>query len=97
MKKRTKYRYRFKTEQEMIDSFGEDWRDNAFPHIGWNTDMNFLLGNSEILKYMDLDGKPEKYIFTINTYNGIWTIRMTMLKKYQVEPDYSSKKFDKNL
>jgi hypothetical protein len=80
MKERTKYRYRFKTEQEMIDEFGEDWEDTAFPLIGWNTNMNFLFGNSEILKDIDLSEKSPKYIFQIKTYNGNWTIIMTMLK-----------------
>lgn len=41
---KNKYPYRFKTEEEMIKSFGNNWSSSAFLGVGWNSLMNGLLG-----------------------------------------------------
>jgi len=48
-------KHRFKTEQEFIEEFGEDWKCR----VNWNnkTGMDYLLGTQIIIpSYVDIDG-----------------------------------------
>lgn len=88
-----KYSYRFKTEQEFIQEFGQQWKNIIM--FGWNVKMNKFFG--AILPY---EPTPEQLLkksnkdpltFLDEYYN--WTISWDMVKLNS--PDYKPK--NKNL
>ena len=101
------YPYRFKTEKEMIDSFGIYWR-NVFADIGWTSDMNYLLGTDfpkEDLVVIN-DYKPvlslyRDYIYGHSIFIACdfnWVIIPKMLTKNKPkEPSYKPRKITREL
>jgi hypothetical protein len=91
------YPYRFKTEQEMINDYGENWME-VFGETGWNSDMNNLLGIDYpfMVDELNLDStSPMNDDF--EDINGIdWSICPKMLTKNKpTKPNYKPKKFNK--
>lgn len=99
------YPYRFKTEQEFVKEFGDDWIRHAFPGVGWNDDMNGLFG---------MDFPFNKYELNLNSINGYncedrraiddfyfnernWFICWDMLTPNKIKPNYTPKKLIRNL
>lgn len=91
-----KYPYRFKTEDEFIKEYGEQWRDNI--DYGWDSGMDYLFGKEyEYTKqqieeqtniYYDL---PEAIFDGHSDYR--WTISWDMLTKNKPKvPNYHSRK-----
>ena len=84
---------RFKTEQEFIDEFGEDWRYKRFGENGlpWPLPMDYLFGNPhngtfeesgwaispDMLTDKALPEKPDAYIFSINEYYNRYYVFIT--------------------
>jgi len=90
-----KYKYRFKTETEFIDEFGENWKWNG--NTGWSTsgDMDYLFGKEiEPIYYEELLDKNGK--LNVNgdrrlfSYQG-WSIYTKMIK-IPIEPEYNTPK-----
>ena len=94
------YPYRFKTKEEMIKDYGEDWKydnDNNFGSYGWNEDgnMDFLLGTVFPFKEEQLNFKSEGPIRY--KYKG-WSIHWNMLTNNEPKiPSYKPKKIDRTL
>ena len=94
-------RYRFKTEQEFITEFGENWRDYRNCDVYFAHEMDhFFNKNIEDIDYYyefgydyekinisNFDLKNDELRFTLH---GGWTISMDMLK--QVGINYNEKK-----
>lgn len=92
------YPYRFKTEEEMIMYFGYNWREDAFPFVGWNSDMNKYLGKDFLLisEYQEVYDTDK---FSLEEdYDRSWTITMRMLIKNKSRiPNYSPRKIIKEI
>jgi hypothetical protein len=103
------YPYRFKTEQEMIDTLGENWRIDAFDGIGWSDPEEDEYGNliySEMDKYF---GKPFPYteeqliprdesVEPIKGTYQSWSIHWDMLTPNKSKiPSYKPRKIDRTL
>ena len=78
------YKYRFKTEIEIIKEYGYDWL-NIY---NWNPLMNSLLGVVCKLKIDDLSTFSGRY----SNENGNWFIDKHMLTKIDIRPNYKPKK-----
>jgi len=95
----TKYKYRFKTESELIKEFGKDrWEILC----GMNNEgyMNYLLGSKiDIPKRMiDRKGDVIKSLIVNNECpyydgQGTWSISTKLITKYNASPTYKPKKF----
>ena len=93
-----KYKYRFKTEQEFVNEFGEEWRhsvDAVFP-----TSMDYLLGKEFEIKYykrfINEYGEIKSIAGWLNvpkiTGIGQWNVSQDMLIKFKIGVDYNEKK-----
>ncbi len=89
------YKYRFKTEEEFIKEYGENWRD----YTDWNShgEMDYLFG-----KKLDQDFPENSYDMVIedhedDTWYNTWYINRKMLVRYPVIPDYKPKKFSREI
>jgi len=90
-----KYKYRFKTEEELLDEFGDNWHEE----VDWNDEgyMDYLLGTDIDEKYIEEDdyGIREFYIPNTNTRVSYskWIITGNLIKKEKVlPPQYKPKK-----
>ncbi len=90
------YPYRFKTEQEFIEEYGEDWRLGNIRGLGafyWNPSMNYLLG------------KDYPFVINLNVLDeddiipncDEWCISPDMLTKKVIVPNYRPKVFIKEI
>jgi len=82
--------YRFKTEKEFIEEFGENWNNN----INWaNQSMNYLFGIP--FEYdCETDIKNNHYIGHFVFGHTSWSIDTIMLTKNTLPvPNYNPKKF----
>lgn len=95
------YPYRFKTREEMVNYYGEEWEEK-FDNIGWNTDMDIFLGedypywiDENDIKNWDDDEFPlPTHHDTIN--NMTWHIHPEMLiKNKPKKPSYKPRKLIK--
>ena len=76
------YYYRFKTEKEFREKYGEYWYEDR---IDWDYDrMNYLFGTK--LEYDFPDSKNYILIPKINLPNNHWTIDREMLVKEKIVP-----------
>ena len=98
------YPYRFKTKAEMIKDYGCFWKDSAFPGIGWNDEMDHLLGKDyPFFEYqLDLSTKTNIQARLRLTKSrecpiDTWTIVWDMLVVNVIEPNYKSKKIVRTL
>lgn len=90
-----KYPYRFKTEQEFIDTFGSDWRRVVV--YTWNDegDMDYLLGkdlkvNGDFLsEILNQSGRNHNML---HRYDHRWLISKDMIIKNLFLPNYKPKK-----
>lgn len=104
------YYYRFKTEEELEEEFGEDWEfliDNKYM---WNSEyMDYLLGtklditDEDILKakttrygtkYIIIPNNPDLSGLNIQEQDE-WYIAVDLLKKVKLKPTYSPKKIER--
>jgi len=101
-----KYKYRFKTEQEFINDYGEDWRKEVpkqFPIF-----MDYLLGTELDLKKTTVGSDLSYYLndrkefvksFNIIAehyalrYCNFLKISPEMIKCISISPDYKPRKF----
>ena len=96
----TKYwPYRVKTEEEMINDYGIDWRDNInyhFDYVGWSESMDYLLGKS-IEQEFDINDLIHGNTISIYDDNERrhWGITYDMLTKNIIIPNYKPKKFNR--
>jgi hypothetical protein len=102
------YPYRFKTEEEMIKEYGEDWRDadNTSLDPNWtdtsmsDDGMDNLLGTEYPYNENELDKgsyRPRRERF-IDKNGNDWAIGWWMLTKNKLlKPNYKPKKFKREL
>ena len=89
-------RYRFKTEQEFINEFGQDWREVGSKFV---KPMDFLLGKEleqeTIYSVIQYNRYNEKIEFSNENdhfnYYG-WSISKHMIKEIKTIPTYNEKK-----
>ncbi len=100
------YPYRFKTEEEFIEEFGEDWKDALIDSGGpnWTTagEMDHLFGKDFPFKENELNLTDSTYPIDgrwndpESIYN--WLISWDMLTKNKpIQPSYKPKKIDRTL
>jgi hypothetical protein len=58
------YKYRFKTEKEFIDEYGENWKNIVM----WSDNMYYLLGQDFEVNVNDLDDRKIFAIFYRDQY-----------------------------
>jgi len=89
-----KYPYRFKTEEEMIETVGENWRYSI--SMGWNETMDYFLGKELPFNVEEL--RPGNVVATYNYMS--YTISWDMLTKNKLnkpnKPNYKPKKFNRS-
>jgi hypothetical protein len=93
------YPYRFKTEEEMINYFGYDWRQNAFPMVGWNSEMDKYLGkNFPLISEYRVMNEIDKFIYEDPYDNRTWSIipKMLMRNKPKI-PSYEPRKISRTI
>jgi hypothetical protein len=84
------HKYRFKTEEEFIKEYGNEWR---FHHtIIFNYDMDYLLGTDFIWGFID----GYECVHIPGPMGG-WNIHKSFLLKKLEEPNYKPKKFIKEI
>jgi hypothetical protein len=85
----TKIKYRFKTEIEFEEEFGEDWKKL----LGWNINggMNYLFG-IVISEYIITDR-----IYSFIRYDGWWINTDMVVVVPTLIPDYRPKKFTREI
>jgi hypothetical protein len=92
------YPYRVKTEKELSEEFGNDWRRTACHNIGWNGGMDLLLGKDYPEKNFKIEdyGEDDWLIMKVNP-NGIsWTIIPKLLIKNSPKPpSYKPRKIER--
>ena len=98
------YPYRFKTEKEMKDEYGNNWRNTAFDGCGWGNGcglyMDYFLGKDypyteDKLEHCSIDSYP-----TVFDDNGKeWWVHVDMLiKNDKIKvPSYEPRKIDRTL
>jgi hypothetical protein len=87
-------KYRFKTEQEMINCFGSRWRNNM--QVYFALEMDYLLGQdfTENINEDFLKGWETINIININGDDNIldyWSIHFDHLIEYKEKPNYKQK------
>jgi len=92
----TNYNFRFKTEKEMIDEFGQSWR--TLVSFTSSELMDYLLGTEVVVPESSINGdgdmkKGEAGKFEEPT--GYWIINSKMLKKLTLKPNYMLSKEDR--
>jgi hypothetical protein len=82
------YKYRFRTEEEFIKQFGQDWR----PKLGFFNDMDYLLG---MVLRLDVDEKDFNYFgyWLRDKYQGRLISHSMVIEIKSIEPNYKPKKF----
>ncbi len=90
------FKYRFKTEEEFIKEYGENWRWK----VGFTTSgsMDFLCGTiyEKSISEETFMNFANGDFWIIDSYCG-WNISTNMLKKRILEPNYKSKKFSREI
>jgi len=90
------YPYRFKTEEEMVEEFGEYWHTGTEFDSGWNDDMDEFLGKDYPFQENEVKHdhhQPRLQRFHDSRGNG-WSIDWKMLTKNKPKlPTYQPKKF----
>ena len=89
-------KYRFKTEEEFIKEFGDNWRCSI--DIFWITEMDYLIG-TEYPHDIDIN-KYTKEIPSINRRNNMydrWAISKKFITEKQKIPDYSPRKLNRSI
>jgi hypothetical protein len=82
-----KYKYRFKTLEEFMSDYGDNWRSlSMFNSYG---EMDYLLGMDVNVPRRKIDDNGD-VIYTFGL-NG-WAIVPNMLKKIIVRPEYKPKR-----
>lgn len=98
MNKNNKYKYRFKTEKELINEFGKRWYDLC----NWNDEghMDYLFGTSVKIPNNALDDMGDiKNVFTVQNecpgynINRTWIISKKLIIKSVNVSNYKPKKF----
>ena len=97
--------YRFKTREEMVKDYGENWEDriaDANPDesvgVNWSELMNYLLGQPCEMENIDTRGNYQYYYPTNIIDRGHWLITNEMITKNEPKvPTYAPKKFDRTL
>ena len=97
-----KYKYRFKTKEEFIQEFGNDFRNK----ICWNNmgRMDYLFGTickvnieklnnvNSYFEYNKMENRINKHIEIEDSNGRNWCIFREMLIELVVEPDYKPRK-----
>jgi len=85
----TLYKYRFKTEDELIKTIGDRWRFTCHMNLGGG--MDYLLGCdvSVPLDCINYNGDVVSRFFADDT----WLIIPDLIIKYKSYPSYEPKKF----
>jgi len=87
------YPYRFKTEKEFKNEFGENWRYHNHESCSFTERMDELLGKPYPFNIDNLDNLPKIYL-----YQYVCTIENWMLTKNDpISPTYNPKKRPKRL
>ncbi len=88
-----KYKNRFKTKEEFIKEYGEDWRRICDPRIIFLESMDILLGKDFDFEFLENE-EFVPYRVDVDTY---WYVSKKFITKYQVSPDYSPKQFSRQI
>ena len=103
------YPYRFKTEEECKNEFGDNWPWDCYPEIGWNEEMTHLLGKDfpYLENELELDNQkadksedrlPLGKTRFIDEYGKDWLIGWDMLIKNKPNtPSYVPKRIVRTL
>lgn len=98
------YKYYIKTEQELIDEFGEDWVYGTSMKTDWSSpEMDYLFGMELKLEWykdnlvngrLKFDDMKEIYVpcDTSLICRGTWMIWSDVIKEVNYKPDYNSKR-----
>lgn len=87
--------YRFKTEQEMIDEYGEDWR-NHNEGTYFDEGMDYLLGMPLEHGFSD-DADEISIPRKDNEDNVWWIVRSFITNNEKSKPDYSPRRVERTL
>ena len=90
-----KYKYRFKTEKEFIDEFGNDWKFRGGTRWTIGTGMNYLFGKEiEPMYYEEFLDKNGRLNMGEHDRLDIddWSINIRMIKEIKTEIDYNTPK-----
>jgi hypothetical protein len=87
----SQYKYRFKTEEEFIKEYGNDWRSK----VGFSKKMDHILGTVLRMNVSEKDFSILSTVYWLKYKYFGWNISIMMVK--EIAPNYKPKKFIKEI